>query len=99
MSWTAVLVLSVGAYVFKAAGVTLGGRFRNEGFIAATMLIPPALFAALIMVQTFAEGTSLTVDARAVGVLAAVVAAWRRAGFAVVLAVAMSATALVRLLA
>jgi hypothetical protein len=62
-------------------------------------LVPAALFSAIIVIMTVANGTSLVFDARLVGVGLAVVAVWRRAPFVVVVLVAMSATALVRLLA
>ncbi len=50
----------------------------------------------LIATQTFADGRHLTVDARAVGLAAAVAAQALKAPFIVVVVVAMGATALVR---
>lgn len=99
MSWAAILALAAGTYALKAAGpALLGGRplpARLEGVVS---LLPAAVFAALVMVDTFAEGGHLTVDARAAGVGAAAVAAWRDAPFLVVVGVAMAVTALVRAL-
>ena len=59
-------------------------------------LIPPALFAALIAVQTLESDGAVQLDARAVGVAAGAVAVWRRAPFVLVVVVAMAVTALIR---
>ena len=98
MTWTAVLAISGGAYLFKAVGVMAGNRFATT-LEPVAGLVPAALFSAIIVIMTVANGTSLVFDARPVGVGLAVVAVWRRAPFVVVVLVAMSATALVRLLA
>jgi branched-subunit amino acid transport protein len=60
-------------------------------------MIPVALLAALVAVQVFADGTRLTVDARAAGLAAAVVALLLRAPFLVVVFVAALAAAVLRL--
>ena len=100
MSWTVILVLVGGAYGFKALGVLGFGRV-GDGSAAArfdplTALIPAALFAALIAVQTVADGESLVIDARLWAVAAGGVAVWRRAPFVVVVIFAMAVTAFVR---
>ena len=59
-------------------------------------LIPAALLAALVALQTFAIGRSLHLDARAVGLAVAGVAVWRRAPFVVVIVAAAAATAAAR---
>ena len=97
MTWTAVLVISVGAYLFKLVGVTAGNRFA-VALEPVAALVPPALFSAIIVIMTVADGPSIVVDARLVGVGLAAVAVWRRAPFIVVVVVAMAATALVRML-
>lgn len=100
MSWLLILVLAAGAYGFKAAGLlVLGSSSLAERLAPATLLIPPAMFAALIMVQTFSDGRSLVIDARVVGLITAVVAVRLKAPFAVVVGAAMAATALVRAIA
>jgi branched-subunit amino acid transport protein len=100
MSWAAILALAAGTYAMKAAGpVVLGGRplpARLEGVVA---LLPAAVFAALVVVETFARDGGLVLDARAAGVGAAAVAAWRGAPFLAVVGVAVVVTALVRALA
>ena len=97
MTWTAVLVISGGAYLFKLGGVMAGNRFA-VALEPVAALVPPALFSAIIVIMTVANGPSIVVDARLVGVGLAAVAVWRRAPFVVVVVVAMAATALVRLL-
>lgn len=97
MSWTAILVLAGLAYAFKAIGlVGLDGVQLPDWFAKVTGLLPPALLAALVVAQTFAEGTHLEADARIVGVAAGCVAVWRRAPFLVVVVVAAGTTALIR---
>ncbi|MBW3619655.1 MAG: AzlD domain-containing protein [Actinobacteria bacterium] len=99
MSWTAVLVLSVGAYLFKAAGV-LGGRLAVGPVALRTVaLLPPALLAALVVVQTFGGDAGPALDERAVGLAVAGVAVWRRAPFVVVVVLAAAVTAGLRALA
>ena len=47
MSWTAVLVISGGAYAFKLLGLVAGTRFA-AALEPVTVLLPPALFLSLI---------------------------------------------------
>ena len=92
-------MLVVGAYGFKAFGVLGLGRVAGDAtarFEPLTALIPAALFAGLIAVQTVADGEALVLDARLWGVAAGAVAVWRRAPFVVVVIVAMAVTAFVR---
>jgi hypothetical protein len=62
-------------------------------------LLGPALLTALVLVDTITAGQRLVVDARLAGVAAAGVALLLRAPMLLVLAVAITTTALVRLLA
>jgi branched-subunit amino acid transport protein len=97
VSWTAIAVLAVGAYCFKALGLlVLGGREVTVRLQPLVALIPAALFAALVVQQTVVRDGDLVVDARLAGVVAGAVAAWRRAPFLAVVLVAMTVTALVR---
>ncbi|MEO1064531.1 MAG: AzlD domain-containing protein [Actinomycetota bacterium] len=94
------VVLAAITYALKsAAPLVLGGRALPARVQSMADLAPAALLGALVVVGTFAVAESLTVDARAVGTLAAGVALWRRAPFVVVVVVACAATALVRLAA
>ena len=100
MSWAAILALAAGTYAMKAAGpVLLGGRALPPRLERVVDLLPAALLAALIAVQTFVAEDELTVDARAAGVAAAAIAAWRDAPFLVVVGVAMAVAAAVRAVA
>ena len=60
-------------------------------------LLPIALLSALIGTQTFADGRSLSIDARFAGLIVAVVLVWRRAPFLVVVFGAAATAALLRL--
>ena len=97
MSWTAILLLGALAYAFKAGGLLVLDHVKLPDSVATiTALLPPALLAALVVVQTFADGRSLTIDARAAGLAVAVVAVWRRAPFLLVVFLAALTTALIR---
>ena len=99
---TAIVVLiglSLGTYALKAAGpLLLGGRTMPAGFDRVAQLLPAALLASLVVVSTIADGRSLVLDARAVGVVVAGLALWRRLPFVVVVLVAVAATAATRAL-
>ncbi len=99
MSWLAIGVLAAGAYLAKLGGFVLGARLsairRVEPLFA---LLPAALLAALVIVQTLDGGRRLVLDARAIGVAVGAIAAWRHAPFIVVVMLAATTTALVRLL-
>ena len=97
MSWAAVLGLSAGAYAFKLVGVVAGERFAAR-LAPVTVLLPAALFSALVVVMAMADGRSLVVDGRMVGGVFGALAVARRAPFFVVVLVAMASTAGVRLL-
>jgi uncharacterized membrane protein len=100
VTWELVLLLAAGAYGFKVLGlVVLGGRHVPPRLDRCLALVPAALLSALIVNDTFSYGTELVVDARAAGVGAAALAAWRRAPLALVIALGASVTAIVRQLA
>ena len=63
------------------------------------MLIPAALLSALVVVQTFADGKALVLDARAAGLGAAFVARALGASILIVLIVAAGTAAGLRALA
>ena len=99
MTWALVLSLAAGAYAFKVIGlVVIGGRRLPPVLTRCIALIPPALFAALIVKDTFSVGRDLQIDARAAGVAAAAVAAWRKLPIAAVIVVGAAVTAGVRAL-
>lgn len=100
MTWTLVLCLGAVAYGLKALGALVLGRRRMPAAVqGCLLLIPAALLAALITKDVFTTGRELTLDARVVGLLTAVVLSWRRAPFAVTVFVGVGATALLRAVA
>jgi branched-subunit amino acid transport protein len=87
--WIAIGVLTVVCFTIKAVGpVALGGRDLPRAAERLIVLLPAALLSALVVVQTFASGRELVLDARAAGVAAALVAVALRASVLVVLLVA-----------
>ena len=98
--WTAIAVMTVISFLIKAAGpVLLGGRDLPKAAERLIVLLPAALLTALVIVQTFADGSRLVLDARAAGVAAAVVAVALRGGMLVALVAATGTTALLRAVA
>lgn len=96
--WTAVIVASVGCYLLKLAGLSLPERALSHPTVERVAdLIPVALLAALVAVQVMADGTSLTVDARVLGLGFAVVALHLRMPFLVVVLGAAVVAGLARL--
>ena len=100
MSWTFVIVLAITAYAFKVLGlVVIGDRQLPPMLDRCLALIPAALIAALVVKDTFSVGQHLQIDARAAGVGAAVVAAWRKAPLIAVILIGAAVTAAVRAVA
>jgi branched-subunit amino acid transport protein len=97
MTWTLVILLTLGAYAFKVTGlVFLGGRSLPPMFERCLALIPAAVVTALVMKDTFTNGQDLVLDARALGIAVAGVAAWRKAPLIVVIVLGAAVTALLR---
>ncbi len=96
--WTAIVLAGVGCYVLKLAGLSLPERVLNRPSVERVAdLIPVALLAALVAVQVFSEGPTLSVDARVLGLGFAVVALVLRMPFLVVVVGAAVVAALARL--
>ena len=99
MTWIAVLLASLGCFGLKLAGWSVPARFlEGERLLRASLLLPAALLAGLVVVQAFASGQHLRLDARAVGLAVAAVALLLRAPFLVVVLAAAGTAALLRLL-
>jgi hypothetical protein len=97
-TWTAVLVASAGCFVLKLVGWAVPGRVLDNPRVRHTVvLLPVALLAALVVVQAFATGRHLELDARAAGLVVAAVAVLLRAPFLVVVLAAALTASLVRL--
>lgn len=98
MVWLGIALAAASCYLLKLAGVSVPKRFIEHPTVQlAAALLPVGLLAALTATQTFATGRELTVDARVVGLLCALVAIALRAPFLVVVVAAALATALTRL--
>jgi len=98
MSWALVIWLSVGAYAFKMLGfVVVGSRKLPEVLSRCLILIPAALLAALVFNGTFTDAHVISVDERAVGLLVAIVAAWRKLPLIIVVVLAAATTAVMRM--
>ena len=102
MSTTWMIVLIVGAATAALKGlapVLLGDRELPAPVARVSGALAPALLAALVAVQTFGDGASLTLDPRVAGVAAAVVALLLRAPLLVVLIASAGVAAAVNALA
>ncbi len=98
-AWTIVVLVGLGTVAIKSLGpMLLGGKPLPRGVSALVALLAPALLAALVAINTFADGQSLAVDARVLGVAAAAVATWRKAPVLLVIVLAAGTTALARAL-
>jgi branched-subunit amino acid transport protein len=83
----------------KAVGpVALGGRDLPTWFTSVVILLSPALLAALVATQAFANGDQLTIDADTAGVAAGGLVVWRKDSIIACVVVAAAVTAAVRAL-
>jgi uncharacterized membrane protein len=99
MIWVPLLVASAACYAIKLAGLSLPQRLLQDPRIQRTVpLLPVALLAALIAINTFSSGTHLVLDARAAAIAVAAVAVVLRAPFLVVVAAGAATAALLRML-
>jgi branched-subunit amino acid transport protein len=95
--WITVAVVGLLTIAFKATGpVAIGGRNLPPRVLGVIELLAPALLAALVVTQVFASERDLVVDARVVGLAAAIGALALRAPILVVVAAAAATTALAR---
>ncbi|GGZ36241.1 AzlD domain-containing protein [Streptomyces poonensis] len=97
--WIAIAVTAVGCYAVKLIGLLVPEGVLERPLVRRlAALVPVALLAALTAQQTFADGTTVVLDARAAGLAAAAVALLLRAPFLLVVAAAVVVTAGVRAL-
>jgi branched-subunit amino acid transport protein len=100
MSWWFVLALALGCYAFKVIGLVIVGDRQMPPVVTRCLaLIPAAVISALVALNTFSDGQHLVIDARAAGVGAAIIAAWRRAPLIAVIVLGAAVTAIVRAIA
>ena len=98
--WLVVGLSGAATILIKATGpVLLGGRGLPPRLVGAVVLLAPAVLAALVVTQVFADERDLVLDSRMVGLAAGAVAVVARAPLIVTVVVAAAATALVRVIA
>lgn len=97
-AWVTVLVACALAYLLKLAGYLVSAQLLSGPRLSRiTALLPVALLTGLVVVQAFATPSQgLTLDARAAGLVVAVVALILRAPFIVVVVLAAATAALLR---
>jgi branched-subunit amino acid transport protein len=96
-TWTAVGVVGAATVAIKAAGpVVLKGRPLPERLGGMIELLAPVLLAALVVTQVFGGDRRIELDARAIGIAAAIIALLLRAHILVVVVCAAVAAALAR---
>jgi branched-subunit amino acid transport protein len=96
--WIAVGLVGAATVALKAVGpVLLGGRPLPDHLTGVVALLAPAVLAALVVTQVVGGDREIVLDARLVGLGAAILALLLRAPLLVVVAVAAVATAGVRL--
>ena len=95
-TWAAVLVASAGCYLLKVLGWAVPSRVLEPPRVRRTAtLLPVALLGGLVVVQAFAHGRHLQLDARAAGLAVAGLAVLLRSPFlAVVFSAALTAALL-----
>ena len=96
--WIAVALVGAATVALKSVGpVLLGGRPLPDHLTGIVSLLAPAVLAALVVTQLVGGDHEIVLDARLVGLAAAVAALLLRAPLLVVVAAAAVATAGVRL--
>lgn len=98
MTWLVIAVVGAVTILFKASGpVLLGGRALPPRVTSVVEVLAPAMLAALVVTQTLGGDRELVLDERLAGVVVGGVAVWLRAPLLVVMVVAASTAALIRL--
>ena len=83
----------------KAFGpIALGGRALPERFASVIALLAPALLAALVVTQVFADGQRLAIGTDTAGVAAGALFAWRTGSIIACVLTAAAVAALLRAL-
>jgi branched-subunit amino acid transport protein len=96
-TWVVVVVVGIVTIGIKALGpMLLGGRPLAPRLTVLVALLAPALLAAFVAVNTFADEGELVLDARVPGVLAAALAIKLKAPMLIVVVVAAAVTATIR---
>ena len=95
--WQAVLVAGLIAFVTKLAGYAVPARWlQNPRMARVAGEITVALLSALTVMNAFAAGTALVLDARLAALGVAALALWLRLPFLLVVVLGAAAAELVR---
>jgi uncharacterized membrane protein len=95
--WTAILLGAVAAYLTKLSGYAVPARWlANPRTTRVAAAVTVALLSALTVMNTFAAGAGLVVDARLASLAAAALALWLRLPFLLVVLLGAGAAALLR---
>lgn len=95
--WWGIIVMIVCCFALKYAGLSVPEHVLDHPVtVRAANLIPAALLGALIAVQVFADGSSIRVDARLLGLAVAAVLLTLRVPFLPMVFIAALVAALVR---
>lgn len=98
ITWIAVFSASAIAYAFKFAGYAVPPKWlEHPRAFRVTEMLPAALLASLVILQTFSSATHLVLDARAAGLVVAIISLILRAPFIVVVILAAITAAVLRL--
>ena len=98
-AWIVVAALVATTVAIRASGpILLGGRDLPAASMAVIGLLAPALLAALVVTETFADGDAVVLDERAAGVGAAGGVLARRGGPVLAVTAAAAVTAASRAL-
>ena len=101
MSASVAVIVGCAAVTFaiKAAGpVALGGRSLPPWITGVIVLLAPALLAALVATQAFADGNRLAIGADTAGVVVGGITVWRTGSIVACVVAAAAVTALLRAL-
>ena len=100
MIWVLIGALTLGTLVFKATGPVLTGGVEPPAPLARVIeMLTPALLTSLVVVSTFASGSQVRLDARAVGLVVGGLLLVIRAPLWAALIAGAGAAALIRVLA
>ena len=95
--WGFILLACAATYLTKLAGYAVSARWlQTPRMTRVAGAITVALLASLTVMNTFAAGTALVIDARLVALAAAALALWLRLPFLLVVVLGAVAAGLVR---
>lgn len=95
--WLAILVGAAVTYLTKLSGYAVPARWLNNPRMTRVAgAITVALLSALTVMNTFASGTSLVLDARLAALAVAALALWARLPFLLVVVLGAAAAGAVR---